>query len=126
MQTLTAADTNGLEISLAVEEIKFVNALNALPDLRDNRDNRHSPTFLVATVVFATLVGRSNVSGLHCYITNKIEWLREVTGNKDATPISRVHLPGMSANLDWLALSCVKLHPLCKRCKIPPADCRRN
>ena len=126
MPTLTAADTNGLEISLAVEEIKFVNALNALPDLRDNRGKRHSPTFLVATVVFATLVGRSKVSGLHRYMTNKIEWLREVTGNKDATPISRVHLPGMSANLDWLALSCVKLHPLCKRCNIPPADCRRN
>ena len=86
MPTLTAADTNGLEISLGVEEIKFINALKALPDLRDNRGKRHSQAFLIATVVFATLVGRSKVSGIHRYMTNKIEWLREVTGNKDAAP----------------------------------------
>jgi hypothetical protein len=58
MPTLTAADTNGLEISLGVEEIKFINALNALPDPRDNRGKRHSQAFLIATVVFATLVSK--------------------------------------------------------------------
>jgi DDE_Tnp_1-associated len=107
MPTLTTADNNGLEISLGVEEIKFIDALKTLPDPRDNRGKRHSQAFLIATVVFATLVGRSKVSGIHRYMTNKIDWLREVTGNKDAAPISRAHLPRMLANLDWLALSCV-------------------
>ena len=107
MPTLTAADSNGLEFSLGVEEIKFIDALKTLPDPRDNRGKRHSQAFFIATVVFATLVGRSKVSGIHRYMTNKIDWLREVTGNKDASPISRAHLPRMLANLDWLALSCV-------------------
>lgn len=90
-----------------MEEIKFIDALKTLPDLRDNRGKRHSQVFLIATFVFATLVGRSQVSGIHRYMSNKIDWLREVTGNKDATPVSRAHLPRMLANLDWLALSCV-------------------
>jgi len=107
MPTITAADNNGLEISLGVEEIKFIDALKTLPDLRDNRGKRHSQVFLIATFVFATLVGRSKVSGIHRYMNNKIDWLREVTGNKAATPVSRAHLPRMLANLDWLALSCV-------------------
>jgi len=33
--------------------------------------------------------------------------LREVTGHKDATPISRAHLPRMLANLDWTSLSLI-------------------
>jgi hypothetical protein len=56
MPTITAADNNGLEISLGVEEIKFIDALKTLPDLRDNRGKRHSQVFLIATFVFATLV----------------------------------------------------------------------
>ena len=40
-------------------------------------------------------------------MTNKIDWLREATGFKDATPISRAHLPRMLASLDWLMLSVV-------------------
>ena len=47
------------------------------------------------------------LSGIHRYMNHKIDWLREVTGNKDAAPVSRAHLPRMRANLDWLALSCV-------------------
>ena len=107
MPTLTAADNNGLEISLGVEAIKFIDALKTLPDSRDNRGKRHSPVFLIATFIFATLVGGSKVSGIHRYMSHKIDWLREVTGNKDAAPVSRAHLPRMRANLDWLALSCV-------------------
>ena len=57
MPTITAADNNGLEISLGVEEIKFIDALKALPDPRDNRGKRHLLTFLIVTVVFAILVG---------------------------------------------------------------------
>ena len=70
MPTITAADNNGLEISLGVEEIKFIDALKTLPDLRDNRGKRHSQVFLIATFVFATLVGRSKVSGIHRYMSN--------------------------------------------------------
>jgi predicted transposase YbfD/YdcC len=109
MAILTATDSNELEpeIELGVEEIKFIEALKALPDPRDNRGKRHSLAFLIATVVFATLVGRSKVSGIHRYMTNKIDWLREAIGFKDATPISRAHLPRMLANLDWLMLTVV-------------------
>ena len=60
MPTLIAADNNGLEISLGIEDIKLIDALKTLPDIRDNRGKRHSPVFLIATFVFATLVGRSN------------------------------------------------------------------
>ena len=105
MTILTAADDNEGEIELGVEEIKFIEAIKTMPDPRDNRGKRHSLVFLIATVVFATLVGRSKVSGIHRYMTNKIDWLREATGFKDATPISRAHLPRMLANLDWLMLS---------------------
>jgi hypothetical protein len=107
MPTITTADNKGLEISLGVEEIKFIDALKTMADIRDNRGKRHSQAFLITTFVFAALVGRSKVSGIHRYMTNKIDWLREVTGYKDATPVSRAHLPRMLANLDWLALSCV-------------------
>ena len=105
MTILTAADDNEREIELGVEEIKFIEAIKTMPDPRDNRGKRHSLVFLIATVVFATLVGRSKVSGIHRYMTNKIDWLREATGFKDATPISRAHLPRMLANLDWLTLT---------------------
>ena len=109
MPIIIAADNNELEneIKLGAEEIKFIDALKALPDPRDNRGKRHSLAFLIVTVVFATLVGRSKVSGIHRYMTNKIDWLREATGFKDATPISRAHLPRMLASLDWLMLSVV-------------------
>jgi predicted transposase YbfD/YdcC len=107
MPTITTADDNELEIELGVEEIKFIDALKALPDPRDNRGKRHLLAFLIVTVVFAILVGRSNVSGIHRYMTNKIEWLRETTGFKVATPISRAHLPRMLASLDWPMLTVV-------------------
>lgn len=107
MLDITKAYTCELNIELGLKEIKFIDALKTLPDLRDNRGKRHSLAFLIVTFVFATLAGRSKVSGIHRYMTYKIDWLREVTGHKDATPISRAHLPRMLANLDWLALSCL-------------------
>jgi predicted transposase YbfD/YdcC len=107
MPTITAADNNELELELGAEAIKFIDALKALPDPRDNRGKRHSLVFLIVTFVYATLVGRSKVSGIHRYMTNKIDWLRETTGFKDATPISRAHLPRMLASLDWTMLSVV-------------------
>jgi predicted transposase YbfD/YdcC len=101
----SSADTTQFEFKVGEAEIKFIDVLNALPDKRDNRGKRHSLTFLVATVVFAILVGRSKVSSIHRYMINKIDWLREVTGFKDAKPISRAHLPRMLANLDWGSLT---------------------
>jgi len=86
MPTLASADTHGLENKLGEAEIKFIDVLNALPDTRDNRGKRHALTFLVATVVFAILVGCSEVSSIHRYMMNKIDWLREVTGFQDAIP----------------------------------------
>jgi hypothetical protein len=105
MAAISATHTHEIEHTL--ESVKFINALSMLPDLRDNRGKRHSLVFLITTVVLAILVGRQKVSGIHRYMTAKIEWLREVTGIKDATPISRAHLPRMLDNLDWLALSSV-------------------
>jgi hypothetical protein len=85
--------------------IKFIDALKALPDPRDNRGKRHLLAFVIVTVVFAILAGRSSVSGIHRYMTDKIDWLRETSGFKVATPISRVHLPRMLASLNWTMLS---------------------
>jgi len=87
------------------EGIKFINVLKTLPDTRDNRGKRHSFVFLIVTVVFSILLGRSKVSSIHRYMTNKINWLREVTGFEDATVISRSHLPRMLAKLVWQDLN---------------------
>ena len=107
MSIITTTDNNELEIKLNTEEIKFIDVLKSLPDTRDNRGKRHSLVFLIVTVVFATLVGRSKVSSIHRYMTNKIDWLREVTGFEDATVISRSHLPRMLMRLDWQDLNAV-------------------
>jgi predicted transposase YbfD/YdcC len=107
MPITTAPTNNEPEITIGTEEKKFIDALKNLADPRDPRGKRHSLEFLITAFIFATLVGRSTVSGIHRYITNKIDWLREVTGIEDATPISRAHLPRMLAGIDWLALNCV-------------------
>ena len=98
---------NECELHFGVKEQSFIEALKDFPDSRDNRGKRHSLVFLIATVVFATLVNRSKVSSIHRYMLNKINWLREITGVHDATAISRAHLPRMLAKLDWVALSAV-------------------
>jgi predicted transposase YbfD/YdcC len=85
-------------------ERKFINRIKALPDTRDNRGKRHALSFVIISVVFALLSGRSQVSGIQRYIKNKIGWLREVTGEHQAMPISRAHLPRLLAGLDWDAL----------------------
>jgi hypothetical protein len=42
--------------------LKLRNVLKTLPDTRDNRGKRHSLVFLIVTVVFSILLGRSTVS----------------------------------------------------------------
>jgi len=107
MPTPNASENNEPEITLTGEKTKFIDLVKTLPDPRDNRGKRHSQAFLIVVVVFATLVGRSKVSSIHRYMTHKIEWLREVTGFTNATPISRAHLPRMLDKLDWQDLNSV-------------------
>jgi len=83
----------------------FLEALKHLPDTRDDRGKRHSLVFILAAVVFAILVGRSMTSSIHRYIENKIDWLRKITGVRDAMPISRAHLPRLLNRVDWHALN---------------------
>jgi predicted transposase YbfD/YdcC len=104
---LSTSTNHNLEINFGTKEVKFINALKNLTDTRDNRGKRHSLVILIVTFVFATLVNRSKVSSIHRYMSNKIHWLREVTGIHDATVISRSHLPRMLAKLDWVALSVI-------------------
>ncbi len=42
----------------------FIEALKRLPDTRDNRGKRHSLIFILASVIFAILVGRSSTSSI--------------------------------------------------------------
>ena len=80
---------------------KFIKEIKKLPDKRDTRGKRHTLHFLITAVVLGLMSNRSKVSELHRYITNKIKWLRKITGEKDAMPISRAHLPRMLAQLNW-------------------------
>jgi len=105
MPITPSTNNNDLEINLETESLKFIHVLKTLPDPRDNRGKRHSLAFLIVTVVFSILLGRSKVSSIHRYMTNKIDWLREVTGFEEATVISRSHLPRMLAKLDWQDLN---------------------
>jgi len=102
MPTILAInETEPTETELTEDEKKFVKAIKKLPDTRDNRGKRHELSFVIISVVFALLSERSKVSGIHRYIGNKIQWLREVTETTEAMPISRAHLPRLLAGLNW-------------------------
>jgi hypothetical protein len=84
----------------------FVDLLkNELPDLRDNRGKRHSLAFVIVGFVLATLVGRQQLSGIHRFIANRVDWLGELTQIEAAKPISRAHLPRLLDGLDWPVLN---------------------
>lgn len=84
----------------------FIEALKQLPDTRDNRGKRHSLVFILASVIFAILVGRSNTSSIFRYIENKIIWLRKITAIEDARIISRAHLPRLlDKEINWNVLN---------------------
>lgn len=76
-----------------------------LVDSRDNRGKRHNLAFVVCGVVLATMVGRAKVSSIHRYIQHKIAWLRAITGQEHAVPISRAHLPRVLSDVDWEQLN---------------------
>ena len=82
----------------------FLDTLEQLSDTRDNRGKRHSQAFIIAATVFAILVGRPKTSSIYRYIKNNIDWLRKITGMKDAKPISRAHLPRLLDRVNWLEL----------------------
>jgi predicted transposase YbfD/YdcC len=90
---------------LPQEVSSFLEALGYLIDPRDPRGRRHGLVFIVAAVVLAILSGRSSVSSIYRFIGNRLEWLREVTGQAQAQAISRAHLPRLLARLDWAELN---------------------
>jgi predicted transposase YbfD/YdcC len=65
------------------------------------------PEVIIVGFVSATLVGRSTTSGIYRFIRNRIDWLREATGYKNAAHISRAHLPRFLNQLDWAELNCL-------------------
>lgn len=106
MSTIPALNETELnETELTEKEKKFIDEIKKLPDTRDNRGKRHALSFFIITVVFALLSNRSKVSGIHRYMENKIQWLRDVTGIQGATPVSRAHMPRMLAGLNWVDLN---------------------
>src|SRR3972149_2114284 len=83
----------------------FMNKFETILDPRDNRGKRHALPFVLATVTLAILAGRSSVSGIHRYIRNQIDWLRDITHQPAARPISRAQLPRVLAAVDWFELN---------------------
>ena len=46
------------------------------------------------------MAGCANTSRIFRFIRNRIDWLAQITGILDATPISRAHLPRLLAQVD--------------------------
>jgi predicted transposase YbfD/YdcC len=91
----------------AAQVKSFMDKLETFLDPRDNRGKRHPLPFVLAAVSIAILAGRAKVSGIHRYIQNKIDWLRDVTQQPQARPISRAQLPRILAVVDWQELNAV-------------------
>ena len=81
--------------------VKFINLLEEVEDSRDNRGKRHNLHFIIASVTLAILSNRSTMSGIHRFISNKIEWLKEVLDRPEATVVSRAQLPRILDTVDW-------------------------
>jgi predicted transposase YbfD/YdcC len=79
----------------------FLKALATLKDVRDNRGKIHTYAFIITSMVFAIMSGRSTLSGIHRYIKNNIVWLRRITKMPQAAHISRAHLPRFICKLCW-------------------------
>lgn len=96
-------DTLNLE---SAQTTAFISALKEkLPDPRDNRGKRHNLAFIICAVAIAIMAGRANTSRIFRFIRNRIDWLAQITGILDATPISRAHLPRLLAQVDWYSLN---------------------
>jgi predicted transposase YbfD/YdcC len=91
----------------AAQVKSFMDKLETILDPRDNRGKRHPLPFVLAAVSLAIMTGRSSVSGIHRYIQNKIDWLRDITQQPNARFISRAQLPRILAVVDWQELNTV-------------------
>ncbi len=91
---------SGEQITCFVDLLK-----NNLPEHRDNRGKRHALVLVIVGFVFAALVGRHTLSGVHRCICNRADWLYEITQTQKIKPISRAHLPRFLSGLDWLVLN---------------------
>ena len=87
------------------QTVAFISALEILTDPRDSRGKKHDLTFVVCAVSIAIMAGRATVSGIERFIRNRIDWLTQLTGFLEATPISRAHLPRLLARIDWYSLN---------------------
>ncbi len=87
------------------QTVAFISALEILTDPRDSRGKKHNLTFVVCAVSIAIMAGRATVSGIERFIRNRIDWLTQLTGFLEATPISRAHLPRLLARIDWYSLN---------------------
>jgi predicted transposase YbfD/YdcC len=97
----------GNKILFSNKEIRnFVDLLaTELPDHRDNRGKRHSLMLVIVGVVLATLLGRHNLSSIHRFICQRLEWLCQLTKTKIGRPISRAHLPRLIDKLSWVSIN---------------------
>lgn len=88
---------------------KFIEATHELNDWRDERGKRHRLPFVLCGVLLAILSGRARVSSIQRYMANRIVWLREVTGEREAGVVSRAQLPRILSRLDRPALNAITM-----------------
>ena len=94
-----------LKLDSAQTTILISTLKEKLPDPRDNRGKRHNLAFIICAVVIAIMAGCATTSRIFRFIRNRIDWLAQITGILDATPISRAHLPRLLAQVDWYTLN---------------------
>lgn len=84
---------------------KYIDELKTIKDVRDKRGRHHKLYFVLCAVSLAILAGRGKLSSIQRYIENRIAWLREVTGEEEAKPISRAQLPRILTTADREAVN---------------------
>ena len=85
--------------------VKFIDLLDGMEDPRDNRGKRHNLSFIITSVILAILSGRTTMSGIHRFMKNKIEWLKDILNRPEAYPVSRAQLPRIVAAVEWEELN---------------------
>ena len=81
--------------------VSFYELMNQMTDLRDNRGKRHNLAFIVTSVILAILSDRATMSSIHRYITNRIEFLKQILSRPEAVAVSRAQLPRILAGVDF-------------------------
>ena len=76
-----------------------------MKDFRDNRGKGHQLPFIITSTILAILSGRNNMSSIHRFIVNKIEWLKEILDRPEAYALSRAQLPRILAVVKWEELN---------------------